>query len=390
MDTAEQFRSRRQWRQDRSHLTTFVRWLSTRSLASSVARRIEDCGRRASRQNSRAMHPANLAPSLSVILCTHNPRRAYLTAVLEALRQQTLAVTAWELLVVDNASNEPVANWLPLDWHPQGRIVREATPGLTHARLRGIADSRGALLVFVDDDNVAAPDYLQQARELAGKHPTLGIWSGRIDLQFESSPPEWTRKYWPFLVERPVETAALTQVLRLEEPLPVGAGLCVRREVASAYAAATIQSPLRLRLGRCGAALSSAEDTDMALLACAQGWQRGVFPELRMKHLIPPERLTEEYLVRLTEGILFSGFVVKVLHHLPVTPPPINAWWRLKYLCDMATKFGRKRRFYQAAKRAQRRARQLYEELNYSKAPAAPGGVTAVAHETASDSTPWL
>jgi len=334
------------------------------------------------------MHPAMPAPKLSVIICTHNPRRAHLTAVMNALRQQTLDASAWELLVVDNASSAPVANWLSLDWHPRGRVVREETAGLTHARLRGIAESRASLLVFVDDDNVAAADYLQQAGELAERHPTLGIWSGRIDLEFEKPPPEWTRKYWPFLVQRPVEHAAMTQVMRLDEPLPVGAGLCVRREVASAYAAAANESALRRRLGRCGAALGAAEDTDMALLACALGWQRGVFPELRMKHLIPPERLTEDYLVRLTEGILFSGFVVRMLHHLPPAPPTINAWWRLKYLSDTATKFGRRRRFYQAAKSAQRRARQLYEELARDDAASTPGGGPAIAQPVARETPP--
>jgi len=120
---------------------------------------------------------------------------------------------------------------------------------------------------------------------------------------------------------------------------------------------------LRLSLDRRGLDLASSGDTELALFACSVGWQRGVLPQLRLRHLIPPERTTDDYLARLIEGIQFSSFVVKLLYRINPVPPRINAWWHLRYVCDLATKFGRKRRFYIAAKNAQRRSRRLYEEL---------------------------
>ena len=302
-------------------------------------------------------------PRASVIVCTHNPRAVYLKAVLEALRLQVLPKSDWELLIVDNGSTKPLEDQMDVSWHPRGRVARENKLGLTHARLRGIDESKANLLVFVDDDNVLAADYLQIALRLAESRPALGIWSGHIDLDFEVPPPEWTRQYWSFLVQRTVERDETSRDMRLEEPLPVGAGMCVRREVALAYAHEARSSSLRINLDRRGASLASAGDTDMAMLACALGWQRGVFKSLRLRHLIPAERVSEEYLLRLTEGIVFSTFVVKHLHGIECLPPPINAWWHFKYFCDLATKFGRKRRFYKAAKQAQRKSRTLYEEL---------------------------
>jgi glycosyltransferase involved in cell wall biosynthesis len=104
--------------------------------------------------------PPDSACAVSVIVCTHNPRQEYLTRVLAALRVQTLPTAGWELLVIDNASKEPVAGRFDLSWHPHGRHVREDELGLTPARLRWIAEARAELLVFVDDDNVLDPDYL--------------------------------------------------------------------------------------------------------------------------------------------------------------------------------------------------------------------------------------
>src|SRR5277367_5769846 len=97
---------------------------------------------------------------ISVIVCTHNPRADYLRRTLDALREQNFPLNKWELLLIDNASEKPLAEVYDLSWHPQGRHVRELELGLTAARVRGIRESNGGLLVFVDDDNVLAPDYL--------------------------------------------------------------------------------------------------------------------------------------------------------------------------------------------------------------------------------------
>jgi hypothetical protein len=105
------------------------------------------------------------------------------------------------------------------------------------------------------------------------------------------------------------------------------------------------------------------EDTDLVLTAFSLGLGSGLFRTLRLDHVIPPERLTEESLLRLVKRIRFSGHVLELLH-APHKPPPANNWcWWLKYACDSATKFGQRGRFYRANKQAQRSARLFYEEM---------------------------
>jgi glycosyltransferase involved in cell wall biosynthesis len=104
---------------------------------------------------------------ISVIICTHNPRPDYLRRVLEALRNQTLSLEKWELLLVDNASQEPVTSesW-DLSWHRHARYIREENVGIASARLRGMQEANADLMVFVDDDNVLSPDYLSMAVQI--------------------------------------------------------------------------------------------------------------------------------------------------------------------------------------------------------------------------------
>src|SRR5262245_39522493 len=104
---------------------------------------------------------------LSVIVPTHNPRLDYLERVLAGLRGQTLPMDQWELVVIDNRSERPLAASVDLGWHRSGRHLREERLGLTPTRLAGFANTSAEVIVMVDDDNVLAPDYLEKCLEVA-------------------------------------------------------------------------------------------------------------------------------------------------------------------------------------------------------------------------------
>ena len=251
--------------------------------------------------------------NVSVIICTHNARPDYFGRCLTALREQTLGFEHWELLIVDNCSEQPVATRFDASWHPHARQVSEPILGLTPARLRGIRESRGDLLVFVDDDNVLAPDYLDQALGVAQEQSHLGSWSGQCTAEFEETPPEWTRRYWGNLVIREFERDVWSNLPRLPDTMPCGAGLCVRREVALHYIHLHESGQRSMALDRAGDSLVSGGDNDLAACACDLGQGIGLIAALKLKHLIPPERLTESYLIRLADGIHYSAVVLSFL-----------------------------------------------------------------------------
>ena len=81
----------------------------------------------------------------SVIICTHNPRPDYFARVLDGLRNQTLPLHRWELLIVDNASRIPIASSWEISWHPATRHILESELGLSWARHRGIGEAAADL-----------------------------------------------------------------------------------------------------------------------------------------------------------------------------------------------------------------------------------------------------
>jgi len=247
---------------------------------------------------------------VGVVICTHNARPDYFSRCLTALRAQTLSSEQWDLLIVDNLSDLPVASAIDLSWHPSARVVDELKLGLTLARLRGIRESRGDLLVFVDDDNVLAPDYLQRAVANANEYPFLGAWSGQCLPEFDVAPPEWTRRYWGALCIRQFDRDTWSNLPLLPDTMPCGAGLCVRREVALHYLGLYDRGVRSVILDRVGSSLVSGGDNDLAACACDLNLGVGLFCGLKLVHLMPPQRLTEDYLCRLVEGIEFSGTIL--------------------------------------------------------------------------------
>jgi glycosyltransferase involved in cell wall biosynthesis len=299
-------------------------------------------------------------PGISVIICAHNPRPEFLAQTLDALKAQTLPREQWELLLVDNASAKPLAGEWDLTWHPRGKHIREDELGLTPARLRGIRESGGDVLVFVDDDNLLAADYLQRVREISDAWPALGAWGGRIEGRFETPPPDWARPHLGMLAIREFTGDHWSNAYDRGETHPCGAGIVVRRNIADAYAKNVRSDPARLGLGRRGSVLTSCEDTDMALTAMDLGLGTGVFERLKLTHLIPAGRLAEDYLVNLTESLAFSSMMLFNLRgrvpRQPVLARRIYDWLRL------VTMNSRNRHFELARRRGLAKARDLLQQ----------------------------
>ena len=238
-----------------------------------------------------------MAFEISVIVCAHNPRRAYLQRVLDALRDQTLRLEQWELLLIDNACREPLALSWDLSWHSNAAHVREDELGLTPARLRGISEARGEILVFVDDDNVLSSNYLENALEIARQWPLLGVWGGTIKGEFEVQPEPCVEPLLGYLCLREFSKPIWSNNAEDWRAQPSGAGLCSRAVVGKFYAEQLTREPLRRRLGRIGQSLSSGEDSDLIQTSCDLGFGFGNFPQLLLgiMHLPSPSDLSRRF-----------------------------------------------------------------------------------------------
>jgi glycosyltransferase involved in cell wall biosynthesis len=118
------------------------------------------------------------SPAVSVVLPVHN-RAGFVAETIESVRAQRM--TDWELLVVDDGSADDLAGTLaPYRSDPRIRVLRQAYSGVASARNRGLAAARGALIAYVDSDNVWYPDYLAVAVAAFAADPALASAYGAL------------------------------------------------------------------------------------------------------------------------------------------------------------------------------------------------------------------
>lgn len=276
--------------------------------------------------------------TLSTIICTYNPDLKRLDRVLRALEAQTLPQAEWECLVIDNASVPSLSGQVDMTWHSSGRIVREEAVGLTHARLKGIAEAQGEILVFVDDDCLLEPDYLEQTIKICRENPFLGAVGGYGRAEYAMTPPAWlTKSLRQYHLDMPTpqigNNLIYARVHGCWGPwFPIGAGLTLRRELAVRYADSIRSDPLALGLGRSGTVLTGGEDLDIGICVMDHGYAIGKSSELRFTHVIPNSRLALNYMLRLLYLSQYS--TERLLVHrgwkqpLPLQIP--SPWQKLK------------------------------------------------------------
>jgi len=130
---------------------------------------------------------------LTVAICTHN-RAAYLELALQSLWAQSAAASAFDVLVVDNASSDatPAVVERARASRPDIRYVREPKLGLSHARNRAIAETQSPVIAFLDDDAIAAPLWVERLlhcfTQLSPRPVAVG---GPIHPIWEAPRPPW-------------------------------------------------------------------------------------------------------------------------------------------------------------------------------------------------------
>jgi GT2 family glycosyltransferase len=112
---------------------------------------------------------------LSVIIATH-ARPEALARLVASLASQ-LDGGARELLIADNGT--PARTGLPAAAPPHQHL-HDPRPGKCRIQNRAIRETRGEIIVCLDDDLVAASDYLDQVERFFTEHPEFAAMKGRI------------------------------------------------------------------------------------------------------------------------------------------------------------------------------------------------------------------
>ena len=130
---------------------------------------------------------------VSVCICTYNRKDSLEQALASLASMRAPRGTSFEVIVVDNNSSDGTAELLgELDPGPLPlRYVLEARQGLSHARNRAVAEARGSVIAFLDDDVVVEPDWLERLHSAFRRDPRPAVVAGPALLDADLPRPDW-------------------------------------------------------------------------------------------------------------------------------------------------------------------------------------------------------
>lgn len=121
---------------------------------------------------------------VSVIIPVFNDMER-LQLCLLALEKQTYPQNCYEIIVVDNGSDESLEN--AVKQFERVSLAYCSSPGSYAARNRGIALAKGEILAFTDADCIPAPNWLETGVKRLLATPNCGLVAGKIELFFQDS-----------------------------------------------------------------------------------------------------------------------------------------------------------------------------------------------------------
>jgi glycosyltransferase involved in cell wall biosynthesis len=253
---------------------------------------------------------------IDVCICTHNPRQEILLLTLQSLAQQSVGKEFFRVLVVDNASVQPLSEAVldPLrKVNIAARLIQEPSLGVSRARLRAGIETNGGWVLFVDDDNELSPHYIAEGLDFIQGHPEVGCFGGRLLLAKNLSPPKWALPFLPYLGIKDIGDEILLGISQnYEKWEPPTAGAFVCRPLVEKYIEQANNRKEIFRLGRQGRMnLSSCEDSLIMRNAYHLNLCNAYNPKLFLFHHLDPRRFRFAYLIRLLYGYGVSHIILE-------------------------------------------------------------------------------
>jgi glycosyltransferase involved in cell wall biosynthesis len=115
------------------------------------------------------------SPRISAITCAYNSE-AFLNEAIKSILRQTLQPA--EIVVIDDGSTDNTAKIAQSYANIGLRYVRQDNQGEGAARNRGIRETDGEWIAFLDADDIWADDKLQRQVEFAQSHPEIEMVGG--------------------------------------------------------------------------------------------------------------------------------------------------------------------------------------------------------------------
>ena len=238
----------------------------------------------------------------SLIICTYN-RDKYIYDTLQHIAENEFPKERYEIVLINNNSTDDTEQEVFRFWKDfpeyDFRYFIETNQGLSYARNRGIKESKGNVLVFLDDDSFVEKDYLKNLEKNLEKSSDLAAFGGKITPLFESGiTPVWLSK-WTYSWVSAIDLGEATKLFTGKQ-YPIGANMGFTKKCIDKYGS------FNTSLGRSKKNLMGGEEKDIFDRIMRNNEKIYYFPDIEVKHVIPEARTTKDYICRMGQGVGMS------------------------------------------------------------------------------------
>jgi glycosyltransferase involved in cell wall biosynthesis len=227
--------------------------------------------------------------TVTLLVCTHNRSRDLRDFLETALAQDTDDSYSYEVLVIDNDSNDDtrrVVETLMMSGHPNLRYLFQQRPH-ADALNSGLEAARGTIVSVADDDCLLPSDWVRKLVGAFHEHPDVSVIGSKVLPMWRGRVPSWlNRNHWA--------TLALTDYG--DRPFEVNAQHTARLHYCSVLRAdAQAVGGFRSIPSLSCEAIGGLDDVNILGRLCLAG-KRGVYlPTIALRLKIPASRLTKSY-----------------------------------------------------------------------------------------------
>lgn len=232
-------------------------------------------------------------PFISIVVCTFH-RIDHLKKCIKGVL--TNNYDKYEIIIVDQGKNDTTRDMINNEFLNESKIkyIHSSIVGLSHARNIGLRNAKGEIIVFIDDDAVPDPGWLEAyVKVFTENEPNPVMVGGKIEPAWEIAKPKWYPEERQFILG--IYDIGDNIKPFPETDLPVGANFAILRSVLENFGGFDDRVGFNEEREN---SMIAGEDSLIGLRVRKAGYPIYYQPDAKVAHYISAEKLSRKYFLR--------------------------------------------------------------------------------------------
>lgn len=264
---------------------------------------------------------------ISFIIPTYKNDKSLLKCVQEITEIGTSLKVNYEIIVVDNFLTNEYVGKLSKFKNSNLTILKNPVLGAHHSRRLGLYNSKGDIIIFVDDDNYLTTEYLSFIISKAESQNSNDFFIGCATKEFVAV--DWAKNTYSPLTY----ACGSLEGTNFKNNIPIywGAGMAMNRELGFKI----FQKEL-IVAGRMAKKnyIMSGEDHEYSLRAYFNKADFFYYSNIGLYHDFDVERLNDDYYRKVQIGFVYAAYILKMYYDLYRSKKIFNSLY-LTYLYNL-------------------------------------------------------